>query len=116
MARRKVEKKSMKKREKTKDWKLINEITDENQKKEDRSKRMKPESTHLATFFFAKPKEGLTGGTTTAKTSLPPNDGSGIADNGATEEARAGAAKELSSGGAEELSTKATNELNTGAS
>ena len=95
---------------------MIKEITDENQKKEDRSKRMKPESTHPATFFFAKPKEGLAGGTTTAKTSPPPDDGSGIADTGATEEARAGAVEELCTRGAVELGTEATKELDTRAS
>ena len=77
---------------------------------------MKPESTHPSTFFFVKPKEGLAGGTTTAKMSPPPNDGSGIADNGATEEAGAGAIEELYTGGAVELGAEATKELNTGAS
>ena len=81
-----------------------------------KAKKMKPESTHPTTFFFVKPKEGLAGGTTTAKTSPPPGDGSGIAGNGATEEARAGAAEELCTGGAVELGTEATKELNTGAS
>ena len=95
---------------------MIKEITDENQKKEDRSKRMKPESTHPTTFFFAKPKEGLTGGTTMVKTSPPPDDGSGIADTRATEEAGARAVEELCTGGAVELGTEATKELNTGAS
>jgi hypothetical protein len=95
---------------------LIKEITDENQKKEDRSKRMTPESTHLATSFFAKPKEGLAGGTTTAKTSSPPDDRSGIADTGATEEAGARAVEELCTRGAVELGTGATKELDTGAS
>ena len=69
---------------------------------------MKPESTHPTTLFFAKPKEGLAGGTTTAKTSPPPSDGSGIADNGAVEEPY--------TGGAVELGTEATKELDTGAS
>ena len=77
---------------------------------------MKPESTHPTTFFFAKPKEGLAGGTTTMKTSLPPGDGSGIADNGASEEARTGAVGELRTGGVVELGTEATKELDTGAS
>ena len=85
-------------------------------KKENRSKRMKPESTHPATFFLVKPKEDLAGGTTAAKTSPPLGDRSGIADTGAPEEAGARAAKELSIGGVEELGTKATKELNTGAS
>ena len=85
-------------------------------KKENRSKRMKPESTHPATFFLAKPKEDLTGGTTAAKTSLPLGDRSSIADTGAPEEAGAGAVEELGTGGAEELGTKATKELNTVAS
>ena len=77
---------------------------------------MKQESTHPTTFFFAKPREGLAGGTTTAKTSPPPGDGSGIAGNGATEEAGAGATEELRTGGAIELGTEATKELGTGAS
>ena len=81
--------------------------------KENRSKKMKPESTHLATFFFAKPKEDLAGGTTVAKTSPPLGDRSSIADTGAPEEAGARAAEELGIRGVEELGTK---ELNTGAS
>ena len=51
-------------------------------KKENRSKKMKPESTHSATFFLTKPKEDLAGGTTVAKTSPPLGDRSGIADTG----------------------------------
>ena len=74
---------------------------------------MKPKSTHPATFFLAKPKEDLAGGTTAAKMSPPLGDRSGIADTGAPEEAGAGAIEQLGIGGAEELSTK---ELNTGAS
>ena len=74
---------------------------------------MKPESSHLATFFLAKPKEDLAGGTTVAKTSPPLGGRSGIAGTRALEEARAGAAEELSTGGMEELGTKATKELNT---
>ena len=77
---------------------------------------MKPESTHPATFFFAKPKEGLAGGTMTAKTSPPPDDESGIADTRAMEEAGARAVEELRTGGAVELGTEATKELDTGAS
>ena len=77
---------------------------------------MKPESTHPATFFFAKPKEGLAGGTKTVKTSPPPGDESGIADNGAAEGAEAGDVEELRTGGAVELRTGATKELDTGAS
>jgi len=50
------------------------------------------------------------------KTSPPPGDGSGIADNGAAEGARAGAVEELRTGGAVELGTEATKELDTGAS
>jgi len=84
--------------------------------KENRSKRMKTEPTHPATFFFAKQKEDLAGGTTAAKTSPPLGDRSGIADIGAPEETGAGAAKELGTGGVEEIGTKATKELNTGAS
>ena len=77
---------------------------------------MKPESTHPTTFFFVKPREGLAGGTTTVKTFPPPGDGSGIADNGAAEEAGAGAMEELHAGGAVELGTEATKELDIGAS
>ena len=80
------------------------------------AKKMKSESTHPTTFFFAKPKEGLAGGTTTVKTCPPPGDGSGIADNGATEEAGARAVEELCTRGAVELGTEATKELDTGAS
>ena len=74
---------------------------------------MKPKSTHPATFFLAKPKEDLVGGTTAAKTSPPLGDRSGIADTGAPEEARARATEELGTGAVEELGTKATEELNT---
>ena len=74
---------------------------------------MKLESTHPATFFLAKPKEDLVGGTTAAKMSPPLGDRSGIADTGAPEEARAGAVEELGTKAAEELGTKATKELNT---
>ena len=81
--------------------------------KEIRSKETKPESTHPATFFFAKQKEDLAGGTTAAKTSPPLGDRSGIADTGAPEEAGARTVEELGIGGAEELGTK---ELNTRAS
>ena len=77
---------------------------------------MKPKSTHPTTFFLAKPKEDLAGGTMVAKTSPPLGDRSGIANTGAPEGAGAGAAEELGTGGAEELGTKATKELNTGAS
>ena len=77
---------------------------------------MKQESTHPTTFFFAKPREGLAGGTTTAKTSLPPSDGSGTADNGATEEAGAEAVEELRTGGAVQLGAEETKELDPGAS
>ena len=55
-------------------------------KKENRSKETKPEFTHSAIFFFIKPKEDLAGGTTAAKTSPPPYDGSGVVDTGALEE------------------------------
>ena len=51
-----------------------------------------------------------------AKTSPPPDDGSGIADNAATEEVGARAVEELCTGGAVELGTEATKELDTGAS
>ena len=75
--------------------------------KENRSKEMKPESTHPAIFFFAKQKEDLAGETTAAKTSPPLGGRSGIAGTGAPEEAGTGAP--------EEVSTRATKELNTGA-
>jgi len=78
-----------------------------------RSKKMKPEVTHPAIFFFVKHKEDLARGTTAAKTSPPLGDRSGITDIGALEEAKAGATEELGIGGAEELGTK---ELNIGAS
>ena len=55
-------------------------------KKENRSKETKPEFTHSAIFFFIKPKEDLTGGTTTAKISPPPYDGGGVAGTRAPEE------------------------------
>ena len=77
---------------------------------------MKLESTHPATFFLAKPKEDLAGGTTAAKTSPPLGNRSSIADTRALEEAGARAVEELGNRGAEELGTKATKELNTGAS
>ena len=77
---------------------------------------MKQESTHPTTFFFTKPREGLAGGTTTAKTSPPPGDGSGTADNGAAEEAGTGAVEELRTGEAVEVGTETTKELDTGAS
>ena len=54
-------------------------------KKENRSREIKPEFTHSA-IFFIKPKEDLVGGTTAAKTSLPPCDRSGAACTGALEE------------------------------
>ena len=81
-----------------------------------KAKKMKPESTHPTTFFFTKPREGLAGGTTTVKTSPPPGDESGIADNGAMEGVGAGDVEELRTGGAVELGTGATKELDIGAS
>ena len=71
--------------------------------KENRSKEMKPESTHPATFFFAKQKEDLAGGTTAAKTSLPLGGRSGIAGSRATEELGTGAIEEPGAGASEEL-------------
>ena len=76
---------------------------------------MKPESTHPATFFLAKPKEDLAGGTTAAKTSPPLGGRSGIAGTRAPEEAGTGAPEELNTGATEELGTGATKELNIGA-
>ena len=84
--------------------------------KKNRSKKVKPEPTHLATFFFAKQKEDLAGGTTAAKMSPPLGDRSGIADTGAPEEAGARASEKIGTRAVEELGTKATKELNTGAS
>ena len=55
-------------------------------KKENRSKEIKPEFTHSAIFFFIKPKEDLAGGTTAAKTSPPPYDGSSMVGTGTPEE------------------------------
>jgi len=83
--------------------------------KENRSKETKPESTHPATFFFAKQKEDLIGGTTAAKTSPPLGSRSGIAGTGAPEEAGTGAPEELGTGATEELGSGATEELNIGA-
>jgi len=83
--------------------------------KENRSKKTKLESTHLATFFSAKPKEDLAGGTTVAKMSPPLGGSSGIAGTRAPEEAGTGAPEELGTGAPEEPSTRATEELNTGA-
>ena len=88
--------------------------------KENRSKETKPESTHPATFFFAKQKEDLAGGTTAAKTSPPLGGRSGIAGTRAPEEADIGAPEELGTGATEELGTKlnarATEETDAGAS
>ena len=84
-------------------------------KKENRSKKVKPESTHPATFFFAKQKEDLAGGTMAAKTSPPLGGRSGIASTEASEEADTGAPEELGTGATEELGTRATEELNAGA-
>ena len=49
----------------------------------------------------------------TVKTSPPPGDGSGIADNGAAEGAGAGAVEERRTGGAVQLGIEATKELDT---
>ena len=50
----------------------------------------------------------------TVKTSPPPGDGRGIADNGATEEAGAGAMEEAGAGAMEEAGAGAVEELRTG--
>jgi len=63
--------------------------------KENRSKEMKPEVTHLVIFFFVKHKEDLAGGTTAAKTSPPPYDRSGAAGTGAPKEPGIRAPEEL---------------------
>ena len=78
--------------------------------KENRSKEMKPESTHPATFFFAKQKEDLAGGTTAAKTSPPLGGRSGIAGTGAPEEAGTRATEELNTGAIEETGIGASEE------
>ena len=85
-------------------------------KKENRSKIMKPESTHPATFFLVKPKEDLVGGTTAAKMSPPLGGRSGIADTGAPEEANTGASEEPNTRAMEELGTGAIEEPGVGAS
>ena len=82
--------------------------------KENRSKETKTESTHPATFFFAKQKEDLAGGTTVAKMSPPLGGRSGIAGTRAPEEAGTGASEELSTGATKELDTRATEEFNGG--
>ena len=84
---------------------MTRKLANKNKKKENRSREIKPEFTHLAILFFIKPKEDLAGGTTAAKTSPPPCDRSGAAGTGAPEElkppydrsgaAGAGAPKEL---------------------
>ena len=71
--------------------------------KENRSKETKPEFTHPAIFFFVKQREGRTGGTTAAKTSLPLGDKSGVAGTKALEELGSGATEELGAGAPEEL-------------
>ena len=81
--------------------------------KENRSKETKPESTHLAIFFFTKQKEDLAGGTMAAKTSPPLGGSSGIVGTGAPEEADTEAPEELGTRAMEELGTRATEELNT---
>ena len=78
---------------------------------ENRSKETKPESTHPATFFFAKQKEDLAGGTTAAKTSLPLGDRSGIAGTRALEEPGTRPTEELGTGAIEELGVGASEEL-----
>jgi hypothetical protein len=79
--------------------------------KQNRSKEMKPESTHPAIFFFVKQKEDLAGGTTTAKTSSPLGSRSGIAGTGALEELGTRATEELSSGAIEEPGAGGLEEL-----
>ena len=79
--------------------------------KENRSKETKPESTHPATFFFAKQKVDLAGGTTTAKTSPPLGGRSGIAGTGALEELDTRAMEELGTGAIEEPGVGASEEL-----
>ena len=71
--------------------------------KENRSKETKPESTHPAIFFFIKPKEDLTGGTTAAKMSPPLGGRSGVAGTGAPEELGTRATEEPSARASEEL-------------
>ena len=70
--------------------------------KENRSKEMKPESTHPAIFLFVKQKEDLAGETTIAKTSPPLGGRSGIAGTGASEELGTRATEEPGTGAIEE--------------
>ena len=71
---------------------------------------MKPESTHPATFSFAKQKEDLVGGTTAAKMSPPLGGRSSIAGTEALEEAGTGATEELNIGATEETGAGASEE------
>ena len=79
--------------------------------KENRSKEMKPESTHPAIFFFVKQKEDLIGGTKAAKMSLPLGGRSGIVDTGAPEELGTRATEEPGSEAIEEPRAGASEEL-----
>ena len=79
--------------------------------KENRSKETKLESTHPAIFFFAKQKEDLAGGTTTAKMSPPLGGRRGIAGTGAPEELGTRATEELDTRAIEEAGAGASEEL-----
>ena len=87
-----------------------------NQRKEDKSQKDEAGIYSPDYFFLREARRRPRRGTTTAKTSPPPSDGSGTADNGATEEAGAGAVEELRTGGAVQLGTEATKELDPGVS
>ena len=94
---------------------MIKGSTNKNQRKEDKSQNDKARIYSPDYYFLREAKRKPRGGTTTAKTSPPPSDRSGTADNGAAEEAGARAVEELRTGGAVQLGTEATKELDTGA-
>ena len=79
--------------------------------KENRSKETKPESTHLAIFFFIKQKEDLAGGTMAAKMSPSLGGRSSVASTGAPEELDTRATEELGTGATEEPGVGASEEL-----
>ena len=95
---------------------MIKRSADKNQRKENKSQKDKARIYSPNHSLLHEAKRRPRRGTTTAKTSPPPSDGSRIAGNGAAEGAGAGAVEELRTGGAVELGTGATKELDTRAS
>ena len=93
---------------------MIKGSTNKNQRKEDKSQKDKVRIYSPDYFFLCEAKRKPRRGTTTAKTSPPPGDGSGTADNGAAEEVGAGAVEEAGAGAMEEARAGAVEELRTG--